>query len=271
MKKLLFLLATCAYAQYPLQDAPYQVVYTANGVAVPCSGCYLYTYSAGTTTPLATYTSSTLGVALPNPVRTNSAGYAVSGSGAITGIWVAAAACYHLVFKNAAAVTVWDQDHICTPASGPGAGTLTSATITAGTGISLSGTCTSTTILNCTVAASPIHTFNFNVAATGQTLFIQTGNYSCTIIGWSLNSDVVGTVSADVYVHTNSAWPSAPAVPATKISASAPIATSSAIAASGGTSAISTWTKSIPAYETIAINVTTFTTATFAVATIYCQ
>lgn len=116
MKKLIFLLALSAFAQYPLTVTPYQAIYTAGGVAVPCSGCYLYTYSAGTTTPLATYTSYTLGVSLPNPIRTNTAGYAVSGSGAITGVWTSGTACYHIVFKDAAAVTVFDQDHVCNPA-----------------------------------------------------------------------------------------------------------------------------------------------------------
>ncbi len=135
MKKLIFLLAVSAFAQYPLQEAPYQAIYTANGVALPCSGCYLYSYQAGTTTPKATYTSSTLGVSMPNPIRTNSAGYAISGSGAITGVWVAAASCYHLVFKNASAVTVWDQDNLCSPASFTGAGTLTNVA----TGCGLTG------------------------------------------------------------------------------------------------------------------------------------
>ncbi len=366
MKKILFLLATCAYAQYPLQDAPYQVIYTANGIAVPCQGCYLYTYNAGTTTPLATYTSSTLGVTLPNPVRTNSAGYAVSGSGAITGIWVAAAACYHLVFKNAAAVTVFDQDHVCTPAAGPGAGTLTGVTAKCGLraggtatvpALSVDGPCWAagggtaqaqtatytpattltlvdglflcwkptaantgaaptfapngltahtivkaggalvandiiTTAQACAIynstgtqwelqnpqvssgAASVLHTFTFNVTATGQTAAVIAGNYSCTIVGWSINGTPSGTVSADIDAVANSAFPAVPSIPNTtsdKISASAPIATSSALAASGGATEISTWTTAITPYMAITANVTTFTTTTFSVITVYCQ
>ncbi len=121
---------------------------------------------------------------------------------------------------------------------------------------------------------APIHTFTFNVTATGQTLFVQAGNYSCSIIGWTMNATPSGTVTMDIDALTNSAWPATPAVPNTstnKISASAPITMSSAVAASGGSSAISTWTKAITAYMTITANVTTFTTSTSAVATVYCQ
>ncbi len=121
---------------------------------------------------------------------------------------------------------------------------------------------------------APIHTFNFNVTATGQTLFVQAGNYSCSIIGWTMNATPSGTVTMDIDALTNSAWPATPAIPNTstnKISASAPVTVSSGTSASGGSSAISTWTKGITAYMTITANVTTFTTSTSAVATVYCQ
>ncbi len=113
--QLIFLLALGAFAQYPLQETPYQLIDGRNGAAKACSQCYIYTYVAGSTTPLATYTTYTLGVQLPNPVRTNTAGYAVSGSGAITGIWTSGTACYHIVIKDSSAVTITDQDHLCNP------------------------------------------------------------------------------------------------------------------------------------------------------------
>lgn len=115
MKRLLFLalFAACAYPQgSPIAVTPLQIIDGRNGAAKSCSGCYIYTYSAGTTTPLATYTDSTLGTTLPNPVRTNSGGYAISGSNAITGIWVGLS-CYKLVLKDASAVTIWSQDNVC--------------------------------------------------------------------------------------------------------------------------------------------------------------
>ena len=103
-----------SFAQSPLPITPYQVIQTNNGVARPCQNCAIYTYAAGTTTPLATYSDSTLGTTLPNPVRTNSAGYAVSASNAITGIWIGNA-CYKIILKDASAVTLWTQDHVCNP------------------------------------------------------------------------------------------------------------------------------------------------------------
>lgn len=111
---LLLLMAASGLAQTPLQEAPYQVIDGRNGAAKACSGCSIYTYAAGTTTPQSTYTDASLSVQLPNPVLTNSAGYAVSGANAITGIWVGNA-CYKIVLKDAAAVTVTTQDHVCSP------------------------------------------------------------------------------------------------------------------------------------------------------------
>ena len=108
---LLALLATAAFAQDPVSITPYQLLDARSGQAVACSGCSIYTYAAGTTTPLATYTSSTLATPNTNPVLTNSAGYAVNGA-TITGIWVGSS-CYKFVAKDSSAVTLFTQDNIC--------------------------------------------------------------------------------------------------------------------------------------------------------------
>lgn len=108
---LLALLATAAFAQDPVSITPYQLLDARSGQAVACSGCSIYTYAAGTNTPLATYTSSTLATPNTNPVLTNSAGYAVNGA-TITGIWVGTS-CYKLVAKDSTAVTLFTQDNIC--------------------------------------------------------------------------------------------------------------------------------------------------------------
>jgi hypothetical protein len=108
---LLMLLAAAAFAQDPVSITPYQLLDARSGQAVACSGCSIYTYAAGTTTPLATYTSSTLATPNTNPVLTNSAGYAVNGA-TITGIWVGSS-CYKFVAKDATAVTLFTQDNIC--------------------------------------------------------------------------------------------------------------------------------------------------------------
>lgn len=108
---LLALLATTAFAQDPVSITPYQLIDARAGNAIACSNCSIYTYAAGTNTPLATYTSSTLATPNTNPVLTNSAGYAVNGA-TITGIWVGTS-CYKFVAKDATAVTLFTQDNIC--------------------------------------------------------------------------------------------------------------------------------------------------------------
>jgi len=80
---------------------------TTPGVVAPCVGCSLYSYAAGTTTPLATYTDYTATTTNSNPVVFNSAGY-----NANVGVWLGAA-CYKFVLQTAAAVTIWSQDHVC--------------------------------------------------------------------------------------------------------------------------------------------------------------
>jgi len=51
----------------------------------PLAGGKIYTYAAGTTTPLATYTSNVGNIAAPNPIQLDAAGRPESGSGAIWG------------------------------------------------------------------------------------------------------------------------------------------------------------------------------------------
>jgi hypothetical protein len=66
-------------------------------------GGKLYTYAAGTTTPLATYTSSTGGTANTNPVILDSRGEA--------SVWLGSSK-YKFVLKNANDVEVWTQDNL---------------------------------------------------------------------------------------------------------------------------------------------------------------
>jgi len=128
---LLALLATTAFAQDPVSITPYQLLDARTGQVVACSGCSIYTYAAGTNTPLATYTSSTLATPNTNPVLTNSAGYAVNGA-TVTGIWVGTS-CYKFVAKDATAVTLFTQDNICDR------GAVLKALLAASTGASLIG------------------------------------------------------------------------------------------------------------------------------------
>src|ERR1017187_3904475 len=62
-----------AVTVYPVLN-PHQHFVDASGN--PCAGCKLYTYAAGTTTPLATYTDSTGGTSNPNPIVLDASGSA---------------------------------------------------------------------------------------------------------------------------------------------------------------------------------------------------
>ncbi len=100
-----------ALCQDPIAITPYQVMDARTGVALPCIGCQIYTYAAGTNTPSPTYTDHTLNTTNTNPVLTNSAGYAVNGQ-AITGIWVGSQ-CLKVVLQDANSVVIWTQDFVC--------------------------------------------------------------------------------------------------------------------------------------------------------------
>jgi hypothetical protein len=87
--------------------------------------------------------------------------------------------------------------------------------------------------------------------------------FACTITGWSIIADQSGSASVDICFHSGSAPASAPSIPNTtsdKISASAPVALSSAQSAAGGSSAISTWTKTLTQWGTMLFNLTSITT-----------
>jgi hypothetical protein len=87
--------------------------------------------------------------------------------------------------------------------------------------------------------------------------------FNCTITGWTIVADQSGSASLDVwFIAGSGAPPTAPNVPnsGNKISASAPIALSSAQTASGGSSAISTWTTTLTQWGTLAFNLASVTT-----------
>lgn len=74
-----------------------------NSVGAPLAGGKLYSYTAGTTTPLATYTTQTGGVANANPVILDAYGRAQ--------VWLGSGY-YRMILKDASDVTVWDVDNI---------------------------------------------------------------------------------------------------------------------------------------------------------------
>ena len=79
---------------------------------VPLSGGLIYTYAAGGTTPLVTYTSSTGLTAHPNPIVLDSAGR-------VNEIWIAEGTSYKFVVKTLVGVTIGTFDNLFPIASLP--------------------------------------------------------------------------------------------------------------------------------------------------------
>lgn len=99
---------------------------------------------------------------------------------------------------------------------------------------------------------------------TGQKGYVQLP-FGCVITGWSILADQSGSISIELDAQANSAPPSAPVLPDTttdKISASAPIALSTAQSASSGTSGVSTWSTTRAIWDVFGFNVASVTTVT---------
>lgn len=81
---------------------------------VPLAGGLVYTYTAGTTTPQAVYTTSSGGTAHTNPIVLDSAGRVPSGGE----IWLTDAIAYKFVTKTSAAVLIGTYDNVTGNSSG---------------------------------------------------------------------------------------------------------------------------------------------------------
>jgi hypothetical protein len=88
-----------------LTPTPKQQLYGSDGS--PLVGGKIYTYTAGTTTPLATYTDASAGTANTNPVILNSLGQA--------NIWLAPSSSYKFSVFTSADVLLYTVDNIATP------------------------------------------------------------------------------------------------------------------------------------------------------------
>ena len=98
---LIFLFGSTAYAQVALMPFTKSQFFDNNGR--PCAGCKLFTYQAGTTTPLVSYHDSAGVIPNTNPVVMDSAGRA--------DVWLTAVA-YKLIMQNSVGVTLWSEDNI---------------------------------------------------------------------------------------------------------------------------------------------------------------
>jgi hypothetical protein len=100
---ILGILALPAAAQVPVTPIVQPRVTFVNADGGPCAGCNLWTYAAGTTTPLATYTDATGTSQNTNPIILDAAGGA--------NIWLGANS-YKLILKDASGATIWSVDQI---------------------------------------------------------------------------------------------------------------------------------------------------------------
>lgn len=83
---------------------PFPKFYATDASGAPLAGGLLYTYAAGTTTPLATYTDSTGTVPNTNPVVLNSSGQA--------NVWLTSGTAYKFVLEDQFGVIQWTVDNI---------------------------------------------------------------------------------------------------------------------------------------------------------------
>ena len=138
------------------------------------SGGLIYTYSAGTTTPLATYTSNLGTTAQPNPIILDSAGRIPGGE-----LWLTTGYGYKFVTKDANDVLIGTYDNVPSSAQPPITNDASSIAYEQGT-----NTSAGSFIVGVTYLISFIGTTNFQlIGATSNTVglhFIATGAGSGT-------------------------------------------------------------------------------------------
>jgi hypothetical protein len=103
--RLLFLIlgiSSLAWGEASLTVPPKFQGFNSNGTQ--CASCKLYSYTAGTLTPLATYTTQAGDVANANPVVLNARGEA--------NVWQTNGSTYNLVLNTSADVEIWSVDNI---------------------------------------------------------------------------------------------------------------------------------------------------------------
>ena len=77
-----------------------------NNNGLPLAGGLLYTYQAGTSTPLATYTTNAGSIANANPIVLDASGRPPNE------VWISSGISYKFVLQDASAVQIWSMDNI---------------------------------------------------------------------------------------------------------------------------------------------------------------
>jgi hypothetical protein len=184
-----------------LTPTPKQQIYGSDGN--PLVGGKIYTYAAGTTTPLATYTDAGAGTANTNPIILNSLGQA--------NIWLAPSSSYKFSVYTSADVLLYTVDNIATPidylslvtslespppigSTAPNTGAFTTLAATTGTITTVNSTTVSATTVNAT-------TITATGTITAETLTFEGGG-SLTKVPESVIQPITASVAANALTVT---------------------------------------------------------------------
>jgi hypothetical protein len=194
-----------------LTPTPKQQIYGSDGN--PLVGGKIYTYAAGTTTPLATYTDEGAGTANTNPIILNSLGQA--------NIWLATSSSYKFSVYTSADVLLYTVDNIATPidynslttalaspppigSTAPNTGAFTTLAATTGAITTLTSTTGNITTVNATtVNATTVNaaTITATGTVTAETLTFEGGG-SMTKLAESAIKPITATVASNALTVT---------------------------------------------------------------------
>lgn len=184
-----------------LTPTPKQQIYGSDGN--PLVGGKIYTYAAGTTTPLATFTDAGGGTANTNPIILNSLGQA--------NIWLAPSSSYKFSVYTSADVLLYTVDNIATPidylslvtslaspppigSTAPNTGAFTTLTATTGTITTINATTGNITTVNAA-------TITATGTITAETLTFEGGG-SMTKVPESAIQPITATVTGNALTVT---------------------------------------------------------------------
>jgi len=194
MRKILHIVAAamfCALAQgqVPVQPIVQPHMTFVDAAGLPCAGCSLYSYAAGTTTPLATYVDSTGTSVNPNPIILDASGGPQTPSGSTGGIWLGRNS-YKLILKSALGATIWTADNVDAAALLPCAPAHT---------IQISNTGVNGLTCDSNITIDPInHTLNVGVMSTNHVTIGALG----TPTSWFLDTTSPATACASIGCST---------------------------------------------------------------------
>tara|TARA_R110000868_G_scaffold239891_2_gene494383 strand:+ start:99 stop:1040 length:942 start_codon:yes stop_codon:yes gene_type:complete len=155
----------------PLAGAGWQFF---DNLGIPLAGGLLYTYTAGTTTPQATYTSNAGTIANANPIVLDAAGRTANE------VWLTVGVAYKFVLQTPAAVTIGTYDNVSGINDSTGATTL--GTVTTGVwnatpiGAAYGGTGLTSIAARSVPVANVANTYTTVTPAAGQSIRINAGN-----------------------------------------------------------------------------------------------